>query len=69
MPIDRWMDKQTEVYPYSPLLLSLKKERRGFPGGSAVKNPPANGGDVSLISDPTYCALSPCFRAQELQLL
>ena len=69
MPINRWMDKQTKVYPYSPLLLSLKNERRGFPGGSAVKNPRANGGDMSLISDPTCCALSPCFRAHGLQLL
>ena len=25
---------------------------RGFPGGSVVKNNPANAGDTDLISDP-----------------
>ena len=60
MSIDGWMDKQTEVYPYR-LLFSLKKERRGFPGGSVVKNPLANGGDTSLIPDPTCCAAEPVF--------
>ena len=56
--IDGRMDKQTEVYPYR-LLFSLKKERSGFPGGSVVKNPLANGGDASLIPDPTCCAAEP----------
>ena len=28
---------------------SYRKENRGFPGGSGVKNPPANAGDVGLI--------------------
>ena len=26
--------------------------QRGFPGGSVVKNPPANAGDMGLISGP-----------------
>ena len=26
--------------------------RRGFPGGSVVKNPPANAGDTGLIPGP-----------------
>ena len=29
---------------------SYRKENRGFPGGSGVKNPPANAGDGGLIS-------------------
>ena len=38
--------------------LSKKKKMRGFPGGSVVKNPPANAGDTGSIpdlADPTYC--------------
>ena len=27
----------------------LSSQKRGFPGGSAVKNPPANAGDVGSI--------------------
>ena len=34
-----------------PLVSSNKKEPRGFPGGSVVKNPPANAGNTSLIPD------------------
>ena len=30
-------------------LFSLLQYRQGFPGGSAVKNPPANAGDVGSI--------------------
>ena len=29
-----------------------KAEIRGFPGGSVVKNPPANAGDKGLIPGP-----------------
>ena len=29
---------------------SVRKEQRSFPGGSVVKNPPANAGDVGPIS-------------------
>ena len=29
----------------------FKKMWRGFPGGSVVKNPPANAGDTSLLPD------------------
>ena len=31
------------------------KGRRGFPGGSAVKNPPANAGDTRLIPGLGRC--------------
>ena len=30
---------------------NLKVKERGFPGGSVIKNPPANAGDVSLIPE------------------
>ena len=29
-----------------------KKGKMGFPGGSVVKNPPANAGDTGSIPDP-----------------
>ena len=32
-----------------PLFYKLRNLRQGFPGGSAVKNPPANVGDMGLI--------------------
>ena len=32
--------------------LSIGKNSRGFPGGSVVKNLPANAGDTGLIPDP-----------------
>ena len=31
---------------------SCKKEREGFPGGSVIKNLPANAGDMSVIPNP-----------------
>ena len=30
----------------------LKDHMLGFPGGSVVKNPPANAGETGLIPDP-----------------
>ena len=33
-------------------LVGLRKHTWGFPGGSVVKNPPANAGDVGLVSGP-----------------
>ena len=59
----------------------LEKCSEGFPGGSMVKNPPANAGDTGLIlglgrfhmtQNNSACApqlLSLCSRAQDLQLL
>ena len=47
----------------------LSSRKRGFPGGSAVKNPPANAGDVGSIpglGDPlenkmaTYSSILAC---------
>ena len=32
-------------------ILPLCKQRRGFPAGSVVKNPPANAGDMSEIPE------------------
>ena len=32
-------------------MTSLKAPEEGFPGGSVVKNPPANAGDTVLIPD------------------
>ena len=32
--------------------LYLKSSHKGFPGGSVVKNPPANAGDTGSIPDP-----------------
>ena len=59
----------------------LEKCSEGFPGGSVVKNPPANAGDTGLIlglgrfhmiQNNSACVpqlLSFCSRAQDLQLL
>ena len=49
---------------YDPESWGLNKGE-GFPGGSAVKNPPANAGDKSLIPDPgrshvPWKKISPC---------
>ena len=40
---------QILVSRYYPL---LKEAREGFPGGTVVKNPPANAGDTGLSPDP-----------------
>ena len=37
---------------FSYLTVIIKNKSQGFPGGSMVKNPPANAGDGSLIPDP-----------------
>ena len=31
---------------------SIKQQQQGFPGGSVVKNSPANAGDMGSIPDP-----------------
>ena len=46
------MDKQTEICPYNGILSSLKTEVKGFPGGTVVKNPPANAGDTGSSPGP-----------------
>ena len=43
------MGKHNGVHPYNGMLFNLKKERRDFPGGPVVKNPPCNAGDVGSI--------------------
>ena len=34
------------------MCLSIKRNNQGFPGGSVVKNPPANAGDTGSIPGP-----------------
>ena len=43
--------QNTDSYPNSPLLLSSRRHNisDGFPGGSVVKNLPANAGDMDLF--------------------
>ena len=40
--------------PWFPLHYTMlkKKKYQGFPGGSVVKNPPADAGDMGSIPDP-----------------
>ena len=46
------MDKDV-VYVYNGILLSHKKRTKwGFPGGSVVKNPPANAGVMGSSPGP-----------------
>ena len=56
--LTKWVLK-TKIIELNPLFkrqiflrLILKAKDRGFPGGSVVKNPSANGGDWGLIPDP-----------------
>ena len=44
-----------------------RKDRRGFPGGSVVKNPPASAGDKSLTPDlgGSHVQLRLCTTATE----
>ena len=46
-----------------------KQNRLGFPGGSAVKNSPANAGDTGSIPDPRRSHRSQSNKAHEQQLL
>ena len=43
------MDKPIVIYLYCEILLKIKKEVSGFPGGSVLKNPLANAGDIGSI--------------------
>ena len=43
-------DTVFKSYIYSLLELALG-QREDFPGGSVIKNPPANAGDMALIPD------------------
>ena len=47
----------------SELLLSA----RGFPGGSVVKNPPANAGDTGLIPNPEESHMPRSYGARALE--
>ena len=39
--------------------LHLKKKNQGFPGGSVVKNPPANAGDTGSVPGPGRSPMKP----------
>ena len=66
---------------FSGLGITSRSLEPGFPGGSVVKNPPANARDTALIpylggshmprsnSAHALQLLSLCFRARELKLL
>ena len=56
---------QTGDRTTSDLEITYKRQIQGFPGGSVVKNPPANAGDTSSIPDPgrshvPWKKISPC---------
>ena len=55
--------------PQPPFPLEGKKLSWGFPGGSVVKNPPANAGDMGSISDPGRSHMLWSNRAHAPQLL
>ena len=42
----------SQISTFFFLILIFKKKIQGFPGGSVVKNPPANAGDTGLIPIP-----------------
>ena len=48
-------------------MIALKN--RGFPGGSVVKNPPANAGDMGSIPGPGRLHMPWSNSAQEPQLM
>jgi len=48
----RWKKNVANKEFYIQKTNPSKNEVRGFPGGSVVKNPPANAGDTGLIPDP-----------------
>ena len=45
----------SQFFCKSKTILKLKVYHRDFPGGTVVKNPPANAGDTGLISGPGRC--------------
>ena len=44
--------KQNVIYPYNAILSAIKSKEGGFPGGTVVKNLPANAGDMGLSPGP-----------------
>ena len=52
-----------------PSVTGHKTSLRGFPGGSAVKNPPANAGDMGSISGPGRSHMPQSSEAHAPQLL
>ena len=56
-----WVDRRMQS-----CLIYSKRQGEGFPGGSGVKNPPANAGDTGSIPDWGYPT---CHRAAKPVLL
>ena len=44
--------KTTMRYHLTPIRMAITKMSRGFPGGTVVKNLPANAGDTGLSPGP-----------------
>ena len=77
--IESVREKLKKVQLQEVLNKAFKKRSRGLPGGSLVKNPPANAGDTGSIPDlgrshmprsnkARLSQLNLCSRAQELHL-
>ena len=49
--------------------VNFKRNQQGFPGGSVVKNPPANAGDTGSIPGPGRSHMLQDNYAHEPQLL
>ena len=52
------MQKKKRLFVLLKIKTRNKTEGRDFPGGTVVKNPPANAGDMGsslVLEDPTCC--------------
>ena len=53
MIIGSWIERRGSSQTLIPAVTELQNTwNRGFPVGSAVKDPPANAGDVGSVPDP-----------------
>ena len=59
------MIQQSHSWAYIPDKILIQKHIWGFSGGSVVKNPPANAGDMGLIPDLGSGQPSPRATAME----
>ena len=63
-------DKRLISKIYKQLMeFNIKLQQQGFPGGSVVKNPPANAGDMGSIPDPGRSHMPQSNRASAPPLL
>ena len=49
---DEWIKKMWHINTVEYYSAIKKKQKRGFPGGAVVKNPPASAGDTGLSPAP-----------------